>query len=109
VNSDEEIEGAIESLQADRQRLADIRQQLDVEGNLDIIPAIEQLQQDNARIAVLEQTANRLEAIEDDLAELGIEAEVAAETIRQLQLAAANERGALEAFFLIPGPLPPAL
>jgi ParB family chromosome partitioning protein len=100
VNSDEEIEGAIESLQADRQRLADIRQQLDVEGNLDIIPAIEQLQQDNARIAVLEQTANRLEAIEDDLAELGIEAEVAAQTIRQLQLAAANERGALEAFFL---------
>jgi ParB family chromosome partitioning protein len=100
VNSDEEIEGAIESLQADRQRLADIRQQLDVEGNLDIIPAIEQIQQDNARIAVLEQTANRLEAIEDDLAELGIEAEEAAETIRQLQLAAANERGALEAFFL---------
>jgi predicted nucleic acid-binding Zn-ribbon protein len=99
VNSDEEIEGAIESLQADRQRLADIRQQLDVEGNLDIIPAIEQIQQDNARIAVLEQTANRLEAIEDDLAELGIEAEEAAETIRQLQLVAANERGALEAFF----------
>jgi chromosome segregation ATPase len=99
VNSDEEIEGAIESLQADRQRLADIRQQLEVEGNRDIIPAIEELQQDNARIAVLEQTANRLEAIEDDLAVLGIEAEEAAETIRQLQLAAANERSALEAFF----------
>jgi MinD-like ATPase involved in chromosome partitioning or flagellar assembly len=57
VNSDEEIDSAIESLLANRQQLADIREQLEVEGNLDIIPAIEQLQQDNARIAVLEQTA----------------------------------------------------
>jgi predicted nucleic acid-binding Zn-ribbon protein len=99
VNSDEEIDSAIESLLANRQQLADIREQLEVEGNRDIIPAIEQLQQDNARIAVLEQTAAGLAAIEADLAELGIEADQAAGAIRQLQLAAANERGALEAFF----------